>query len=55
MPRDYTNKQKRQIKHIEDSYLERGASEEKAEEIAHATINKQKGSKGGKTAKEDVK
>jgi plasmid stabilization system protein ParE len=39
----YTDKQKRQAEHIEESYREKGASEEKAEEIAWATVNKQDG------------
>lgn len=42
----YTDKQKRQAEHIEESYLEKGVSEEKAEEVAWSTINKQDG--GGK-------
>lgn len=42
----YTEKQKRQAEHIEESYEKRGVPEEKAEEIAWATINKQDG--GGK-------
>ncbi len=42
----YTDKQKRQAEHIEDSYKKEGVSEEKAEEIAWSTVNKQDG--GGK-------
>lgn len=42
----YTDKQKRQAEHIEDSYKEKGVSEDEAEERAWATINKQDG--GGK-------
>lgn len=42
----YTEKQKRQAEHIEDSERERGASESTAERIAWATVNKQDG--GGK-------
>lgn len=42
----YTDKQKRQAEHIEDSYKEKGLSEDEAEERAWATINKQDG--GGK-------
>lgn len=42
----YTDKQKRQAEHIEESYREKGVSEEKAEEIAWSTINKKDG--GGK-------
>ena len=37
----YTDKQKRQAEHIEESYKERGASNDKAEEIAWSTVNKQ--------------
>lgn len=42
----YTDKQKRQAAHIEESERERGASKSKAERIAWATVNKQDG--GGK-------
>ena len=42
----YTDKQKRQAKHIEDSELARGKSQDTAERIAYATVNKQDG--GGK-------
>ncbi|HVK05890.1 MAG TPA: hypothetical protein VM490_20630 [Armatimonadaceae bacterium] len=42
----YTDKQKRMAEHIEESYEERGASDETAERIAWATVNKQTG--GGK-------
>ena len=50
MPRgdnsSYTDKQKRQAEHIEDSEREEGRSQEDAERIAWATVNKQDG--GGK-------
>ena len=50
MPRgdksSYTDKQKRQAEHIEESYESRGVSEEEAERRAWATVNKQTG--GGK-------
>ena len=39
----YTDKQKRQAEHIEESYIERGVDEEEAESIAWATVNKQDG------------
>ena len=42
----YTEKQKRQAQHIEESEKERGHSEDEAERIAWATVNKQDG--GGK-------
>ena len=42
----YTDKQKRQAEHIEESERKQGRSEEDAERIAWATVNKQDG--GGK-------
>lgn len=42
----YTDKQKRQAEHIEESYRERGTSEKEAEARAWATVNKMDG--GGK-------
>ncbi|GAB3729161.1 hypothetical protein GCM10028862_07340 [Luteimonas pelagia] len=42
----YTDKQKRQASHIEQSEKKQGRSEEDAERIAWATVNKQDG--GGK-------
>jgi plasmid stabilization system protein ParE len=42
----YTDKQKRKAEHIEDSYKERGVSQDEAEERAWRTVNKQDG--GGK-------
>ncbi len=47
MPRgdksSYTDKQKRQAAHIEESYEEYGVSEEESEKQAWATVNKQSG------------
>jgi plasmid stabilization system protein ParE len=42
----YTDKQKRQARHIEKGYEEKGLSEKEAESRAWATVNKQDG--GGK-------
>lgn len=42
----YTDKQKRQAEHIEESYESRGVSEKEAERRAWATVNKETG--GGK-------
>lgn len=42
----YTDKQKRQAEHIEESYEERGVSEGESEKRAWATVNKMTG--GGK-------
>jgi hypothetical protein len=39
----YTDKQKRKAEHIEESYRERGASEDRAEAVAWATVNKESG------------
>lgn len=50
----YSDKQKRQAEHIEQSERKQGRSEATAERIAWATVNKQDGgAKGGdvKTAK----
>jgi plasmid stabilization system protein ParE len=41
----YTDKQKRQAEHIEESYEQHGLSEEEAERRAWATVNKQDGGK----------
>ncbi|HET6361095.1 MAG TPA: hypothetical protein VFH11_03460 [Gemmatimonadota bacterium] len=50
MPRgdksSYTDKQKRQAEHIEESYKEKGVSQDEAEERAWRTVNKESG--GGK-------
>lgn len=47
MPRgskaSYTNKQKRQAEHIENSEKKRGVSNKSAQRIAWATVNKQTG------------
>lgn len=45
----YTAKQKRQAEHIEEGAKERGYSEDRAEAMAWATVNKQwgGGAKGG--------
>lgn len=45
----YTNKQKRQAEHIENSEKSRGKSKKVSERIAWATVNKQTG--GGKKKK----
>ncbi|KUG06552.1 hypothetical protein [Solirubrum puertoriconensis] len=42
----YTDKQKRQAEHIEESYEKKGLSEDEAERRAWATVNKHDG--GGK-------
>jgi plasmid stabilization system protein ParE len=56
----YTDKQKRQAEHIEESELDQGRSREAAERIAWATVNKQDGGgkktgSGRKTAKKAAK
>jgi plasmid stabilization system protein ParE len=39
----YTDKQKRKAEHIEESYEEKGLSDDEAERRAWATVNKQSG------------
>lgn len=39
----YTEKQKRQARHIEESELKQGRSKKDAQRIAYATVNKQDG------------
>jgi plasmid stabilization system protein ParE len=55
----YTDKQKRQAEHIEESYEKRGASKKTAEQRAWQTVNKQSGggekSGGGRKASSSAK
>jgi plasmid stabilization system protein ParE len=46
MPKAWSGKRERQYKHIRDSLEERGTSEDKAEEIAARTVNKERARKG---------
>jgi plasmid stabilization system protein ParE len=39
----YTDKQKRQAEHIEDSYKARGVDDDEAAALAWATVNKESG------------
>lgn len=42
----WSDKDERQYEHVKESELERGKSEEKAEEIAARTVNKQRQAEG---------
>lgn len=42
MPRAWSDKRERQYEHIKDSELDQGRSEDRAEEIAARTVNKQR-------------
>ena len=42
MPRGWSNKRERQYEHIKEAYEERGRSEDKAEELAARTVNKER-------------
>jgi len=59
MPRgdksSYSDKQKRQAAHIEESERKEGRSEEAAERIAWATVNKQDGGAKGSVSKASKK
>ena len=46
MPRAWSDKRERQYEHIKDSALERGESEDTAEEIAARTVNKERARAG---------
>ncbi|GGK37792.1 hypothetical protein GCM10008955_34640 [Deinococcus malanensis] len=46
MPEAWTEKDERQYQHVKQSELERGESEERAEEIAARTVNKQRREEG---------
>ncbi|AXB42029.1 plasmid stabilization protein [Amycolatopsis albispora] len=55
----WSNKRERQYKHIKSSQKERGASEDRAEEIAARTVNKNRAQSGeskqaSKSSKRDV-
>jgi hypothetical protein len=58
MPRgdksSYTDKQKRQAEHIEESEKKEGRSSEASKRIAWASVNKQDGGGKKKTAKKDA-
>ena len=46
MPRAWTRKDERQYEHVKKSEKERGRSDERAEEIAARTVNKQRRQEG---------
>jgi len=48
MPDEWSKKDERQYEHVKTSEKERGRSKDRAEEIAAATVNKQR-SKEGRT------
>ena len=45
-PKAWSSKRERQYEHIKDSLEDRGTSEDKAEEIAARTVNKERARKG---------
>ena len=46
MPRAWSKKRERQYEHIKESLLDRGESEDEAEEIAARTVNKERARSG---------
>ncbi|WP_442484737.1 Rho termination factor N-terminal domain-containing protein [Aeoliella sp. SH292] len=52
MPQAWTDKDERQYDHVKKSAMERGRSEERAEEIAARTVNKQRRTEGRTPNKE---
>jgi plasmid stabilization system protein ParE len=56
MPRQaWSDKRERQYEHIKDSYEERGQSEDKAEELAARTVNKERREAGETKPQRDRK
>ena len=55
MPRSWSDKRERQYEHIKESYEERGRSEDKAEEIAARTVNKERREAGETKSSKDRK
>src|SRR4051794_6970936 len=52
-PKAWSDKRERQYEHIKESYEDRGRSEDKAEEIAARTVNKQRRESGEAKSKKD--
>lgn len=46
MPKEWSAKRERQFQHVKESELDIGRTEERAEEIAAATVNKTRREKG---------
>ena len=46
MPKAWSAKDERQFEHVKESELQRGRTEDKAEEIAGRTVNKQRRTEG---------
>jgi hypothetical protein len=46
MPRGWSAKDERQYEHIKESQLDRGSSEDRAQEVAARTVNKQRREEG---------
>jgi plasmid stabilization system protein ParE len=46
MPRPWSDKRERQYEHIKDSYEDQGFPNDKAEELAARTVNKQRAEHG---------
>lgn len=46
MPEEWSSKRERQYEHVKDSEMERGRSEERAKQIAAATVNKTRREQG---------
>ncbi|GAA2285131.1 hypothetical protein GCM10009853_044940 [Glycomyces scopariae] len=59
MPKEWTKKDERKYRHIQDGAEDRGESDERAEEIAARTVNKQRAREGrtktaSRTSTEDM-
>jgi len=55
MPKEWSDKRERQYEHIKESYEDRGRSEDKAEEIAARTVNKERTEAGETKAQKQAR
>lgn len=46
MPKSWSNKRERQYEHIKEGYEKRGTRQDRAEEIAARTVNKERSERG---------
>lgn len=54
MPKSWSDKRERQYEHIKESQLDKGTDEDRAEEIAARTVNKQRARTGEASESSDL-
>ena len=55
MPKSWSKKDERQYEHVKESELDRGRGEDRAEETAARTVNKQRSKEGRTKEQQDEK